>query len=88
MQGFLIMQIEFVEEFLRKNDEYLMLNGEEFEEFSTALSQIPDEYQASLSKFPFRNPKTFHILAVFPLTGVLGFDRFLLGDIKKGLLKY
>ena len=74
-------------EFLKKNNEYLFPNGMYTEtEIEKALTNAPDSFELTMNSIPFRNPKTIQIISVFP--GSLGVDRFYLGDIAKGLLKY
>lgn len=76
-----------VVEFLEQNKEYLFPNKEYTDmDVENALMAAPDGFEMSMRSIPFRKPSTVQIISVFP--GSLGVDRFYLGDIKKGILKY
>lgn len=76
-----------VAEFLEKNKEFLFPNKEYTEtNVEDALMAAPDDFEMTMNSIPFRKPSTVQIISVFP--GQLGVDRFYLGDIKKGILKY
>lgn len=75
--------IKFMEEkndYLFPNDAYSELEVEE------ALTDAPDAFDYQLQTLSFRNPSTMKLIAFF--TGSLGVDRFMLGDVAKGILKY
>ncbi len=73
--------------FLEKNKDVLFPNDTYSEdELESALLDAPDLFELSLNGIPFKNPSTVQIIAFFP--GSLGVDRFYLGDIGKGILKY
>ena len=76
-----------VAKFLEKNKEFLFPNKEYTEEqVEKALLDASDDFALSMNGIPFRKPSTLQLIAVFP--GSIGVDRFYLGDIKKGILKY
>ena len=72
--------MEIKKEFLLPNNIY------EEGELLNVLSDCTEEQEKTIANFPFRKPKTVLILSV--LLGSLGVDRFYLGDIAKGILKY
>ena len=73
--------------FLEQKKEFLFPNKEYTEEkIEEILLSAPDDFELSMNSIPFRKPSTVRLIAVFP--GSLGVDRFYLGDIKKGVLKY
>ena len=78
-----IRALEYIEEnkdFLLPNDAY---TGADLER---ALMAAPNGIEMYLSGISYRKPSTVQLIAVFP--GSLGVDRFFLGDIGKGILKY
>ena len=72
--------MEIKKEFLLPNNIY------EEGELLSVLSACTEEQEKIIANFPFRKPSTVLILSV--LLGSLGVDRFYLGDIAKGILKY
>lgn len=72
--------MEIKKEFLLPNNIY------EEGELLNVLSDCTEEQKKTIANFPFRKPTTVLILSV--LLGSLGVDRFYLGDIAKGILKY
>lgn len=76
-----------VAEFLEKNKEFLFPNKEYSENLvEEALLSAPDTFEYTMEGIPFKKPSTVKLIAFFP--GSLGVDRFYLGDIAKGILKY
>lgn len=76
-----------VVEFLEKNKEFLFPNKQYSDiEVENALISSPDSFEMTMNSIPFRKPSTVKLIAFFP--GSLGADRFYLGDVKKGILKY
>lgn len=76
-----------VVKFLEQNKDFLFPNKEYTEEkIEQILLDAPDDFELSMNSIPFRKPSTVQIIAVFP--GSLGVDRFYLGEIGKGVLKY
>lgn len=78
-----IKAFEFIErkkDFLFPNDEY---SGRQIQ---AALLAAPDSFAYTMDAIPFRKPSTVKLISIFP--GSLGVDRFYLGDIKMGILKY
>lgn len=76
-----------VVEFLEQNKDFLFPNKEYTDmDVENALMAAPDEFEMSMRSIPFRKPSTVQIISVFP--GSLGVDRFYLGEIGKGILKY
>lgn len=74
-------------EFLEQNKEFLFPNTEYNEiEVENALTAVPDEFEMTMRSIPFRKPKTLKIISFF--VGSIGVDRFYLGDIKNGIIKY
>lgn len=73
--------------FLEENKDYLFPN-DDFTDFEIeeALMLVPDSFEATMRSIPFRKPSTVQLISVFP--GSLGVDRFYLGDVGKGVLKY
>lgn len=81
------MQQLKVVEFLEKNKEFLFPNKQYPDiEVENALLAVPDSFEMTMNSIPFRKPSTVKLIAFFP--GSLGIDRFYLGDVKKGILKY
>ncbi len=76
-----------VVEFLEQNKEFLFPNKEYTDmDIEEALMAAPDSFEMMMRSIPFRKPSTVQLISVFP--GSLGVDRFYLGDIAKGILKY
>lgn len=76
-----------VAQYLEQNKDYLFPNNEISERsLENALAAAPEDFDLFLGGITFRNPSTVQIISVFP--GSLGVDRFFLGDIGMGLLKY
>lgn len=74
-------------EFLAQNKDFLFPNKECTDmDVKNALMAAPDEFELAMRSIPFRKPSTVQIISV--LLGSLGVDRFYLGEIKKGILKY
>ena len=72
--------------FLSKNRD-LFYGSESVEpELVQGLLEYKDGILPLLQQIPYRKPGTAQLIAVFP--GMLGFDRFYLGDILYGALKY
>lgn len=73
--------------FLEDNKDYLFPNKQYAdEELEQILMAAPDEFEGIMRSIPFRKPSTLQIISIIP--GSLGVDRFYLGDIKMGILKY
>ena len=73
--------------FLEGNKDYLFPNKQySDEELEQVLMAAPDEFEGIMRSIPFRKPSTLQIISIIP--GSLGVDRFYLGDIKMGILKY
>lgn len=76
-----------VAKFLEQNKDFLFPNKEYTEErIEQILLDAPDDFELYMNSIPFRKPSMVQIIAVFP--GSLGVDRFYLGEIGKGVLKY
>lgn len=76
-----------VMEFVETNKEYLFPNTVYSEaDLERELSAAPENFDLMLNSIPLRRPSTLQIISIFP--GSLGVDRFYLGEITKGLLKY
>lgn len=79
-------QIKAVE-FLENNKDYLFPNKLYSDiEIENAIIAAPDSFELMMNSIPFRKPSTVQILSFFP--GSLGVDRFYLGEVLKGALKY
>lgn len=72
--------IEDKKDFLFPNDKYTS------QMIENALLEAPDDFEMLAESLPFRKPGTVQLLSIFP--GQLGVDRFYLGEIGKGILKY
>lgn len=73
--------------FLEEHKSVLFPNKRYSEEkLEEILMAVPDEYEGIMRSMPFRNPSTVQIISIF--VGSLGVDRFYLGDVKSGILKY
>ncbi len=73
--------------FLEEKKDYLFPNKQySDEELENILIASPDAFEGTMRSIPFRNPSTVQIISVF--VGILGVDRFYLGDIMNGVLKY
>ena len=76
-----------VVKFLEAKRDFLFPNKKYSDsEIENALIAAPDLFEMSMTAIPFRKPKTVKTLSV--LLGLLGIDRFYLGDIGLGILKY
>ncbi len=76
-----------VVEFLEQNKDFLFPNKEYTDmDIEKKLIAAPDSFEMMMRSIPFRKPSTVQLISVFP--GSLGVDRFYLGDIKNGILKY
>lgn len=76
-----------VMKFIEEKYDYLFPNDDYPEwEVEDALTNAPDAFEYQLQTLSFRNPSTMELIAFFP--GSLGVDRFMLGDVAKGILKY
>lgn len=74
-------------EFLEKNKDFLFPNKEYSDmDLENALLTASDSFEYMMNSIPFRKPSTVQFISFFP--GSLGVDRFYLGDIVKGILKY
>lgn len=79
-------QIKVIE-FLERNKDYLFPNKEYTDmDVENALIAAPDDFEMMMNGIPFRKPSTVKMISIFP--GSLGIDRFYLGEIGKGILKY
>ncbi len=72
--------IEHYKDFIFPNDSFTETELEE------ALLKVSSNAINELTAFSFKSPSTCQLISVFP--GVLGVDRFYLGDIKMGIIKY
>ena len=76
-----------IAEFLEENTDFLFPNNVYTElEVEDFLLNAPDSFEAIMKTISFRNPSVLQIISIFP--GSLGVDRFYLGEIGKGILKY
>lgn len=73
-----------INNFLRLNREFL--NESDILMANNFLNTLNEESLESLSFLQFNNPKVFWAISFFG--GGLGIDRFLIGDIGIGLLKF
>lgn len=72
--------------YLKEKKDFLYGDENCSEEVINALLHVSDDFLPTLNSLPFRKPAIVQLIAFFP--GSLGVDRFLLGDTKKGILKY
>ena len=77
------MENEKVSFFLLKNGKFFY--KKDIKEVESIVSKIDTDSIASLSVLRFRNPLFMSLLSL--VLGMFGVDRFLLGDIKRGILK-
>lgn len=81
------MKQKIVYEYIEKNKEYLFPNNVYTEiQVENVLINAPEQTENLLGEISFRNPSTLQIIAVFP--GMLGVDRFYMGEILLGFFKY
>ena len=81
------MERKLVYEYIESKKEYLFPNSIYTEtQIENALINAPERASNLLREMSFRNPSTLQIIAVFP--GMLGVDRFYMGEILLGFLKY
>lgn len=76
------MQKSFIQEFLLRNEDFLLLNEETEQQLIDALSLLPDEYGNELENFPFKNPQKAKRIA--SLFGKRAVEWFYLTDEKEG----
>ncbi len=79
------MQKSFIQEFLLRNEEFLLLNDETEQRLIDELSVIPDEYAVQLENFPFKSPKKAKQIATF--FGKRAVEWFYLEDSTEGFFK-
>lgn len=73
--------------FLEEKKDYLFPNDMCSEmDLENALLIAPDSFEYQLKTISLRDPSKLKLIAIFP--GSLGVDRFMLGDVKNGILKY
>lgn len=77
------MEEKMVSFFLLKNGKFF--HKEDIKEVARNVSNVNQESIGELSVLRFRSPMLMSLLSFF--LGIYGFDRFLLGDIKRGVLK-
>lgn len=77
------MENEKVSFFLLRNGKFF--NKKDIKEVESIVSKVDTDSIASLSVLRFRNPLFMSLLSF--VLGIFGVDRFLLGDIKRGILK-
>ncbi len=77
------MENEKVSFFLLRNGKFF--NKKDIKEVESIVSKINTDSIANLSVLRFRNPLFMSLLSL--VLGIFGVDRFLLGDIKRGILK-
>ena len=79
------MQKSFIQEFLLRNEDFLLLNDETEQRLIEELSAIPDEYANQLEAFPFKNPQKAKLIATF--FGKRAVEWFYLEDSTEGFFK-
>ncbi|MGN0561295.1 MAG: TM2 domain-containing protein [Candidatus Fimenecus sp.] len=73
--------------FLEEQKDFLFPNKVYSEtEVEQALLEAPEAFAEIMKTIPFRKPSTVKLISI--LVGSLGVDRFYLGDVKKGIIKY
>ena len=77
------MENEKVSFFLLRNGKFF--NKKDIKEVESIVSKVDTDSIANLSVLRFRNPLFMSLLSF--VLGIFGVDRFLLGDIKRGILK-
>lgn len=76
-----------VMKYLEENKDFLFPNNKyKDQDVENALIAAPDSFEMMMESITFRKPSTVQNIAIFP--GSLGVDRFYLGDIWQGILKY
>lgn len=74
-------------EFLEEEKDFLFPNKVYSEtKVEQALLDAPEAFAEIMKTIPFRKPGTVKLISFF--VGSLGVDRFYLGDVKKGVIKY
>ena len=77
------MENEKVSFFLLRNGKFF--NKKDIKEVESIVSKVSIDSIANLSVLRFRNPLFMSLLSL--VLGIFGVDRFLLGDVKRGILK-
>lgn len=77
------MENEKVSFFLLRNGKFF--NKKDIKDVERIVSKVDTDSIANLSVLRFRNPLFMSLLSF--VLGIFGVDRFLLGDIKRGILK-
>ena len=73
--------------YLEHYKDYVLPNDQITEaEIEEALLRVSGTALSELTALPFRSPALLKIISIFP--GGIGVDRFMLGDIKNGIIKY
>lgn len=81
------MDVIQVYTYIEKNKELLFPNNKySEEEIENAMIGSTENIKSVMDKVRFRSPGTVQMISVFP--GSLGVDRFYLGEIALGFLKY
>ena len=81
------MEQTTISQFLSANKDFLFPNKEYTKvDIELALLPVPDQYASHLNNISFRSPTTALIISA--LLGSSGIDRFYMGDIGKGILKF
>lgn len=76
-----------VVQYLEENKDFLFPNKKYNElDVERELMAAPDGFEVAMRSIPFRKPSTLKLIAIFP--GILGVDRFYMGEIVRGILKY
>ena len=73
-------------EYLNKNKESLFGTDGCDEAIIKGMLELQDQYLSVLEQLSFYDPNRIYLISIFP--GILGVDRFILKDIKNGLIKY